>query len=416
MALYLQGIAGILIYLALAWLLSEKKREVRPRIIITGLLVQICLILLLLYVPLIQSAFATLSSGIQSVSLATEKGTAFVFGYVGGGPTPFDTTNPANNFIFAFRVLPLVLMIGALSALLWHWRILAWLVRGAAVLMQKAFRVGGAVGIASAANIFMGMAESPLLIGPYIPKLSRSELFVVMSVGMSTIAGSIMVLVATLIEPTFPGAFGHLLIASVINAPAAIMIAKIMVPGDLSFESRNVSLESHYSGALDAITKGTGNALRLVANIVALLIVFVSLIELVNMILALVTVGDEPLTLSLILGTLMAPFAWLMGIPWSDAAEAGALLGTKVVINEIVAYMQLGNLGAGEISLHSRYILTYALCSFGNLGSLAIMIGTLSTLAPERRREIIELGPRTIVSAFIATAISGAMVGLIAAP
>ena len=412
----IQGFIGILALVGLTWLMSEDRRLFPWRIVAVGLATQFILAALLMNVPFIQYLFSMLARGVGLLQDATLEGTKFVFGYIGGGELPFEETGPGTSFIFGLQSLPVVLMVGALSALLWHWRILVAIVKGAAFFVKKTFDVSGAVGISAAANIFMGMVESPLLVKPYIPKLTRSELFVVMVGGLSTIAGSTMVLLGTILDPIIPGAFGHLLVGSVLNAPGAIMLAKVMVPGDKSLEDAPVNMDSPYRSSLDALTRGTMDAVKLLLNVIGLLIVFVSVIALANSFIAFIPTGGEALTLQRILGWLMAPFTWLMGIPWPDAQIAGSLLGTKVIVNELVAYIDMTALPQDAMSERTRFIMTYALCSFSNFGSLAIMIGGLTSMAPERTPEIVSLGLKCVVAAFITTCLTATIIGLVGFP
>ena len=409
----LQGLIGVIGFIGIAWLLSENRKNMPWRIICIGLLLQLVLAALLMNVPIVRSLLSLLADGVGLIQIATLEGTAFVFGYVGGAELPFEETGPGSSFIFGMQSLPVVLMVGALSALLWHWRILVVLVTGAAFFVKRTFNVSGAVGISSAANVFMGMVEAPLLVKPYIPRLTRSELFVVMVGGLSTIAGSTMILIGTILDSFVPNAFSHLLVGSVINAPGAIMIAKIMLPGSKSDKSELVNLDSPYQSSLDALTRGTSDSVKLLLNVVGLLIVFVSLIALANLLIALIPTEGDPLTLQQILGWFMAPFAWMMGIPWVDAQIAGSLLGTKVIVNELVAYMNMAALPEATISERTRGIMTYALCSFSNFGSLAIMIGGLTTMAPERTTEIVSLGPKCVAAAFITTCLTATIIGLV---
>jgi concentrative nucleoside transporter, CNT family len=409
----LQGIIGVLVFIGISCLISESRNNISWRIIAVGLCTQLILAALLINVPVIHLMLSFLAKGVGFIQQATLEGTAFVFGYIGGGQLPFEETGPGSSFIFGMQSLPVVLMVGALSALLWHWRILIVIVKGAAFFVKKTFNVSGAVGISAAANVFMGMVEAPLLIKPYIPKLTRSELFVVMVGGLSTIAGSTMVLLGTILESVIPNAFSHLLVGSVINAPGAIMIAKTMVPGDVGLDDKPVNMESPYRSSLDALTRGTSDSVKLLANVIGLLIVFVSLIALTNLFLALIPVNGDPLTLQQILGWFMAPFAWVMGIPWADAQVAGSLLGTKVIVNELVAYIDMAAFAEGTISDRTRFIMTYALCSFSNFGSLAIMIGGLTTMAPERTAEIVSLGLKCVFAAFITTCLTATIIGIV---
>jgi len=406
----LQGLLGITFFILIAWLVSEDRKSISWRIMATGLFIQVVLALLFLYVPLLKDFFQAIANGVQTIQAASLAGTSFVFGYLGGGELPFETNGIGSSFVFGIQSLPVILLVGALSAMLWHWRLLIYVVKGASWAVERAFKVGGAVGVSSAANIFMGMIEAPLLIKPYISKLTRSELFAVMVGGLSTIAGSTMIVIGAVIGDSIPNIFSHLLIASVINAPAAIAISKVMIPGE-TISSGNVILESEYSSTMDAATKGTSNAIGLLANVIAMLIVFVSLIALVNF--GISGVFGENVTLQSILGFILAPVAWLLGISWEDAQVAGSLLGTKVVVNELIAYMDLVALPEGTLSEHSKFIMTYALCSFSNFGSLAIMIGGLSSMASERTSEIAELGLKAILAGFIASSLTAIVVGIL---
>ncbi len=410
----LQGLLGIIAFLVLAWAVSSDRKNIPWQTIAVGLLLQVTLAVLFLYFPPIKKLFSGLASGVQLLQNASLEGTSFVFGYLGGGELPFKPDGPGSAFVFGIQSLPVILMIGALSALFWHWRILMVLVRAAAWCVNKTLNVSGAVGVSSAANIFMGMVEAPLLVKPYIPKLSKSELFAVMAGGLSTIAGSTMIVIGSIIDGAVPNAFGHLLAGSVINAPAAIMFAKIMQPGPQTFEAK-VELESEYSSSLDAVTRGTSDAVKLLANVIGMLIVFVALIALIDNILsALHPTGN--LTLAGILGPLLSPVAWLMGIPWSEATDVGSLLGLKVVASELLAYIELVNIQGETLSAHSYLIMTYALCSFSNFASLAIMIGGLTAMAPERTKDIVSLGPKAILAGFLASASTATIVGVITIP
>ena len=410
-----RGLAGIAVFFFLGWVCSENKKAIPLRIVGVGIIAQIGIAICALYVPGFTKAFGAIAQGMQALQSATLEGTALVFGYVGGGASPFDLNSTGSPFILAFQTLPLILVIGGLSALLWHWGVVSRIVKAASWVVERLFGVSGAVGVATAANIFMGMVEASLLVRFYIPKLSRSELFVVMACGMSTIAGSHMVLLGTILSPSLPNAFSHMLVASLINAPAAIAIAKVMIPSSDVTDFGAISLPSPYKGSLDAVTRGTLDAIQLLVNVAALLIVFVSLIALANSTLGSLPFVPEGVTFQSILGLGMAPVAWLMGIPWEEAITSGGFLGTKMVINELVAYLELAALDEGALSSRSYLILTYALCSFGNLGSVAIMVGGLSALAPERKSEIIGLGGKSVIAAFLTSSLTGTTIGLVTA-
>ena len=410
----LQSLFGIIGILFLAWLASENRRDVPWRIVIAGVALQFAIALLLLKFPPAHAVFGVINSGVDALQTATQAGTSFVFGYLGGGEAPFVAGVAGSTFIFAFQALPLILVISALSALLYYWRILPVVVKGFAWVLNKSMGIGGAAGVATVANIFVGMVEAPLFIKPYMDKLSRSALFMVMVSGMATISGTVLVLYSTILSGTIPDAAGHLLTASLISAPASLLIAALMVPGD-SGASDSIDLpRGTEHNAMEALVKGTTEGLQLLLHIIALLIVLVSLVAIANQILGLLPEFEgAAFTLQRVMGWVMAPVAWLMGIPWAEATQAGALLGTKTILNELIAYADLAALPAGTFSERSELIMTYALCGFANFGSLAIMIGGLGTISPERQPEIISLGIKSIIAGTLATCMTGAVVGVI---
>jgi CNT family concentrative nucleoside transporter len=411
---WLQGLLGLFIIPLLAWLISEDRRAFNWRVPVAGLMLQLIIALLLLKLSPFQALFIQLNQILLAVQQATEAGTSFVFGYLGGAESPYLESESGSRFILAFRALPLVLVISALSALLFYWRILPLVVKFFSWLLQKSLGISGALGLGAAANIFVGMVESPLLIRPYLSKLTRSELFSLMTLGMATIAGTVLVLYATFLEGVITNPVGHLLTASLISAPAAVMISRLMVP-DTQPGTAGELQETRLAGSsMEAITNGTIQGLKLLANIVAMLLVLVALVSLLNQIFGLLPdMAGAPLSLQRLLGWLMAPLAWLMGIPWPEAITAGSLLGTKTILNELLAYLDLARLPADALSEHSRLILTYALCGFANFGSLGIMIGGLGSMIPERRNEIVALGMKSIVAGTLATLLTGTVAGLV---
>jgi concentrative nucleoside transporter, CNT family len=411
----LQPLLGLVVIVGLAWLISERRGAVRPRLIVAGLTLQIAFALLLLKLPIAQAAFMSLNDIVLAVQRATQAGTELVFGFLGGGAAPFDTPYPQNSFVLAFQALPLILVMSALSALLFHWRVLPLLVRGFAWLLRRTMGTGGALGLGAAANVFIGMTEAPLLIRPYLAGLSRTALFALMTCGMATVAGTVMVLYAGILADAIPDAMGHILTASLISAPAALMIAGILVPAHADeADQAPAAIASESRSSMDAITRGTLEAIPLWLNIIAMLIVMVALVSLANQLLALVPdVAGEPLTAQRILGWLMAPIVWLIGIPWSEAQTAGSLMGIKTILNELIAYLDLASIPSAELSDRSRLIMTYALCGFANLGSLGIMIGGLGAMVPQRRNEIVALGMKSVLAGTMATLMTGAVVALI---
>jgi CNT family concentrative nucleoside transporter len=409
----LQGIFGYAVFIALAWVISESRRDIPWRTVAGGVLLQVVLALVILKLPGAQAVFAAMNDALLALEKATRAGTGMVFGYLGGGPLPFAEPFPGASFVLAFQALPIVLVMSALSALLFHWRILPVLVRGMSWLLERTLGVGGAVGISTAANVFVGMVEAPLLVKPYLVRVNRGELFIILAAGMAGVAGTVMALYAGIVGPRVPGALGHILAASFISAPAAIVFAVLMVPPLGEPTGRNVALPQVDGSSMDAVTRGTSEGLQLLLNIVALLIVLVALVALANGLLGLLPHEGAAWSLQRILGWFMAPLAWLAGVSWAESATAGALLGTKTVLNELVAYLEFAALPADALSVRSRVIMTYALCGFANLGSLGIMIGGLTTMVPERRVEILELGPRTLVAGTLATLSCGAVVGVL---
>ena len=393
--------------------ISENRRAVPWRTVAGGVLLQVLLAVVILKLPGAQAMFAAMNDALLALEKATRAGTGMVFGYLGGGPLPFAEPFPGAAFVLAFQALPIVLVMSALSALLFHWRLLPLLVRAMSWLLERTLGVGGAVGISTAANVFVGMVEAPLLVKPYLARVNRGELFIILAAGMAGVAGTVMALYAGIVGPRVPGALGHILAASFISAPAAIVFAVLMVPPVGQPTGRNVELPRLDGSSMDAVTRGTSEGLQLLLNIVALLIVLVALVALANGLLGLLPHEGAAWSLQRILGWFMAPLAWLAGVSWAESATAGALLGTKTVLNELVAYLEFAALPAEALSGRSRVIMTYALCGFANLGSLGIMIGGLTTMVPERRAEILELGPRTLVAGTLATLSCGAVVGVL---
>lgn len=413
MLLHLQSAFGISVIIALAWVLSEDRRAFPWRTVVAGLALQAVIAMLLLKVPVARSGLLALNGAVDALTTATKAGSAFVFGFVGGGAPPFAVTNPVGMVSFAFQILPLVLVISALSALLWHWRILQLIVNAIAFALRKLMNIGGAAGLGSAATIFLGMVEAPLLIRPYLSRLTRSELFMLMTVGLASVAGTVFFLYASILKNVVPGALGHILIASMMSLPAAILIARIMIPGEAGVATESAS-DLKYRSSMDAIARGTEDGLKIYLQILAMLLVMVALISLADTILRnLPWVRGLPLSLERIFGWLFAPLVWLFGVPWAQAPTAGSLMGIKTILNELVAYLNLAALPTGALDPRSTLIMVYAMCGFANLGSVGIMIAGMSTLAPERRDEIVPLALRAIVSGTLASGLTGTMIGLL---
>ncbi len=409
-----QSMAGLVVFAGVAWLISENRTKVRLIIIIVGIGIQLTVGLILLKLPIFRDFFISLNRLVLSIEESTTAGTSMVFGYLGGGDLPFMEKFPGASFILAFRALPLILVVSALSALLFYWKILPIVVKAFSWSIQKTMGLGGAEGLGVSANIFVGMVESPLFIRPYLKEMTRSEIFTLMTCGMATIAGTVMVLYASILSGAIPDIMGHILTASIISVPAAITISKIIVPETGQPTSGELTSPEEALSAMDAITKGTVQGVQLLINIIAMLIVLVALVYLINLILGLLPeIEGQPITLQRIMGLIMAPVVWLMGIPWEEAPVAGSLMGTKTILNEFLAYLDMSHLAKGTLSPKSMLIMTYAMCGFANPGSLGIMIGGMGTMAPEKRDEIVSLGFRSIVSGTLATCMTGAVVGIV---
>lgn len=419
--LYLQAIFGILVFIAIAAACSERRGMPNYKLLLAGLGLQFVIAFIVFRVELVQVGLSAINDGVSAIVAATEAGSMFVFGYLGGDPLdvayPYPVADSGATLILAFRVLPLILFFTVLSAILWHYRVLPVIVKGFSLLLRRSLGVNGAVGLSAAANIFIGMVESPALIRPYIKELSRSELFIVMSCGMATIAGSVMVFYSVVLADHLDNALGHILTASVISAPAAIMLALIMVPpeeGEAERDDEKVELSTHYHGVMDAITKSTSDGFKLMANVGAMLLVLTALVALFNSLLSLIPFpGADPLTLQSIFGYLFAPLVWLMGIPWAEAQVAGSLMGIKTALNELVAFLALAELPPGALSPKSFLIMTYALCGFANFAGLGIMIAGISGMCPQRAEEIVRLAPKSLISGTLATCMTGAIAGLL---
>ncbi len=409
----MQALLGIVVLISAAWLLSEKRADVDWRAVLVGLALQFVLALVLLKVPLVRDGLLMLNGVVHAVEQATVTGAGFIFGYLSGGTAPFEVTAESALYLFAFRVLPQIIVFSVLVALFWYWGVLPMIVRGLGLALRKVMGLSGAVGTAAASSVFLGMVETPLVVRAYLSSLSRSELFTLMTCGMSTVAGSIMVLYASVLGDVIPGALGHILTASVINVIGAVYLSRVMIPETDTIAPEAVADGLHYSSNMDAITRGTTDGLRLAVNVGAMVLVLVSLVALVNQMLSIVVFGEGPLTLERMMGWVFSPVAWLIGIPWSEAQQSGALLGSKLILNELVAYLQMAALPAGTLSERSSLIMTYALCGFANFGSLGIMLGGLQTLVPERREEVLAVAPKTLISGMAVTSVTAAVVGLV---
>jgi len=407
-----QAVAGYFLLLAFTWAVGENRRAIPWRTVIGGLVLQILLALLLTRVGPAREAILLLNHGADALQRATDQGTAFLFGYLGGGALPFVETAPGGAFILAFKILPLVLVISALSALLFHWGVVQAVAGVFAAGLRRTLGIDGPLALAAAVHVFVGMIEAPLLIRPYLRGLQRGEMFAMMSCGMAGVAGTVMVIYGAVLAPVVPNALGTIIVASVVSTPAALAVAALMVPFARPERRTATTLTSDDPalGSLDALVRGTAAGVGPLVGITTSLLVTVALVALVNMALGLLPGGW---TLQSLLAWPLRPVLWLIGIPWPQAGAAAALLATKTILNEFVAYVSLAGEGGATLDGHSRLIMTYALCGFANLGSLGILVGGLGAMVPERRAEVTRLGARSLLSGTIATCLSGAVAGLI---
>ncbi len=415
----LRGLIGLAVLLGLAWSFSEN-RAAHPgwRWMLGALALQGLLAVLIVRVPVVWQAVGLANSAVSAVEQATLKGSSYMFGYLGGAPLPFALAQGAQPpLIIAFQILPLVIVFSALAALLWHWGVLRWLVNGLSFLLRRSLGVSGVVGLSGGANMFLGVVESPLVVRAYFDRMTRAELFQVMVLAMATISGAILILYATTLRATVPDAVGHMISASLISLPAALLIARLMVPGSADDAKTAVEKDEpglKYESSIDAIVKGTMDGMALFLAVIAVIIVVFALVALADQALALLPMIDgEALSLKRLMGWVFAPFMWLLGVPWAEAQAAGGLMGTKAILNEYVAYLELAALPDGTFGPRSLLIVTYALCGVANLASVGLLVSTIGTLCPERRAEAAGLGMKSWLAGNLATAMTGAWIGLV---
>lgn len=412
----LQGLIGLGLITLAAWALSEN-RGARPRTrwILGALVLQVLIAAVVVRVPVVWSVIGLANHAVAAIEKATLVGSSYMFGYTGGAPAPFQLQEGASApVIIAFQILPLIIVYSALAALLWHWGVLSWIVRGLSWALRRTLGVSGVVGLSGGANLFLGVVESPLVVRAYFERMSRSELFAVMTLAMSTISGAILILYAQTLSRTVPDAVGHMISASLISLPAAVLVARLMVPGEGWTETSEEEPGLRYEGGIDAIVRGTLDGIQLFLAVIGMIIVIFALVSLVDQALALApAVQGEALTLRRIFGWLFAPLMWTLGVPWDQAPQAGALMGTKTILNEYVAYLDLAALPAGTLDPRSQLIVTYALCGVANLASVGLLVSTIGALAPSRRAEAAALGIKSWIAGNMASAMTGAVIGLV---
>ncbi len=409
----IQSLIGIVVLILIALPFSESIQEIKVKFISYALLIQISLAFILLEIPFISSFFDVMSIAVESLRLSAIEGSSFVFGYLGGGEAPFEVSNNQNLPIFAFTFLPMLIFLSALSALLWHWKILPFLIKLLAKLFEKPLDAKGPIGLAATANIFLGQLEAPLLIKPYLNKMNQRDLLIIMTVGMSTIAGSVMVLYITWLDDKFSGVIGHFLTASILSVPAAIMFSNILIPSaqtELNTAKEDLKM---YESSMDAISVGTKDGLNMFLSVIASLIVFLSLVALADFMLGIIpNVYGEPISLQRIAAFIFAPIAWLMGIPFSEIIPAGNLLGTKTIFNELIAFNDLRDLDTNILSERSQLIMLYGICGFANISSVGILLGGLSAICPDIRGTLLKIAFRALFAATLASCLTGTIVSL----
>ncbi|HLY77732.1 MAG TPA: nucleoside transporter C-terminal domain-containing protein [Caulobacteraceae bacterium] len=415
-----QSLVGVVATMGICWALSEKRSAFPWKLAFGAIAVQAALVLLLFGLPAARSALAGAGTVVDGLAGSTQAGVKFVFGFLAGSDgQPYPLTNPGALFVFAFRVLPVILVICALSALLWHWRILKWVIQGFGAVFERVMGLRGPPALATAATVFMGQVEGPIFIRSYLPALSRSELFLLLAVGMSCVSGSTMVAYATILKGVLPNAAAHVLTASVISAPAGVLLARIAVPRDSVAErgaDADLGDEAMYDSSIDALIKGIGVGLDLVLKIGATLIVFVAIVAMIDGALGLLApVGGAPVSLERIFGIALSPLAWCLGVPWKEAQAAGSLLGVKLMLTEFTAFIDLANLAPGAISERTRIIMTYALCGFANIASVGINVAGYSILAPSRQKEVMGMVWKAMLVGFLATCMTASVVGALPA-
>ena len=410
-----QGLIGLAAILLLAWAFSEDRAN-RPgwRWLGGALLLQLGIAVIVVRVPPIWAAVGVANQGVAAIEKATLVGSSYMFGYLGGAPLPFALAQGASPpLIIAFQILPLIIVFSALSALLWHWGILKALVRGLSWALRRTLGVSGVVGLGGGGTLFLGVVESPLVLRAWFATMSRSDLFAIMAMIMATISGAILVLYASTLGKVIPNAAGHLIVASLISLPAALTVARLMVPGQPQ-SSEPAEPDLAYDGAIDAVVRGAMEGVQLMLAVIGIIITIFALVNLTDQILALAPhVDGAALSLKRMFGWIFSPFMWAIGVPWDQAPAAGALMGTKAILNEYVAYLDLAALPAGTLDPRSALIVTYALAGFANLASIGLLVSTIASLCPERRAEAAGLGVKSWIAGNFATLMTGAMIGLV---
>ena len=412
----LQIMIGFIGLVCIAIPFSQNKSSINYRHIVAAIFLQVILAFALLKIPFIVQIFAYLSEGVTALQAATQEGAEFVFGYLSNSSTsPFEISGTGNSMIFAFQILPLIIVISSLSALLWFWNILPLIIRAISKIFEKLFNIGGPIGLGATANIIMGQVEAPLLVRPYLSKMSNKELLILMTAGMSTVSGSIMIALVSMLQIQFENInlVQHLITASILSIPAAIMYANILIPSDSVTDYKESKISKIYESSMDAITKGTRDGLEIAVNVGAILIAFIALVYLVDSALALLpNINGQNVSLQMILGFFFYPVVWLMGVPTSEIVPVAELLGIKTALNEFVAYGQLASLDTEILSDRTKLIALYALCGFANFSSVGILVSGIAAMSPTRKNDLIEVSFKALLGATLASCMTGLVIGI----
>jgi CNT family concentrative nucleoside transporter len=428
------SVGGLVAMIGAAYAMSTDRHSVKWKTVLWGIGLQLIFAVLILRTPVGKPVFQTIGNGVNGILECAKAGTSFVFGILGNQDEAAGYFDPVKGhaFFMAFQVLPIIIFVSSISAILYYFGVLQTIVKIMAHIMSKFMGTSGAESLSAAANVFVGMVEAPLVVRPYVERMTRSELFCLMVSGMATIAGNMLVIYAA---PFLLGhesvlgkdAAGHLLAASVMSAPAAIAIAKLMIPETeepFTLGDARVEMAIEDVNAIDAASRGAVQGLQIALNVAALLIVFIAFIRLANGLFGFVDARLEmrlgwtwfPSSLEQLLGWICAPIALVMGVPWEDATQVGSLLGTKVILNEFLAYDGLVGMMSDEttaLSPRSVRIATYALCGFANLGSLGIMIAGVGSIAPSRRGDLARLGIKSIIAGSLAAFMTACIAGIL---
>lgn len=402
----LRPFSAIILFYCTAFILSENKKRLSYKVLSFGILLQFATAALLFEVPAIALSLNIIASGLQAVSESTIKSLKFCFGQLGAPDAPM-------GFILALHGFTVLITISALSALLMHWRILPTIIKVFSFFFRKTLAIGGTLGISISANMFTGMSETPLVIKPYLNRLTRSELFSLVTCGIAGIAGSVIVLYSVILEPIMPNNMHHIISSVLIGIPIALTISRIIVPEteDRLTEGADIELQRS-NNTLDAIFTGIMDGAKVMVTIIAMFIGFISLIDIANKILAHIYIFDQQLSIQYIMGIIFAPITWLIGIPWEEAGIAGSLLGTRFITNELVAYQEFVEHGM-NLSTHTKIIMLYALCGFANVGSIGIILGVYSTLVPSRKEEISKFALKALIAGTLSNCISASIVSIL---